>query len=82
MDKTAYRSCRDLHPSNGDGEYSTDLNCQETIPLLIDGGKKKRKFTYQPKIMIFDNEQNTNVALECKEFIKYLTIIPRAQMGY
>ena len=27
----------------------------------------QRKFTYQPKIMIFDNEQNKNVALECKD---------------
>ena len=35
----------------------------------------QRKFTYQPKIMIFDNEQNKNVALECKEFIKYLGIL-------
>ena len=25
--------------------------------------------------MIFDNEQNKNVALECKEFIKYLVIL-------
>ena len=35
----------------------------------------QRKFTYQPKIMIFDNGQNKNVALECKEFIKYLGIL-------
>ena len=35
----------------------------------------QRKFTYRPKIMIFDNEQNKNVALECKEFIKYLGIL-------
>ena len=28
---------------------------------------KERKFTYQPKIMIFDNEQNKNVALEYKD---------------
>ena len=35
----------------------------------------QKKFTYQPKIMIFDNEQNKNVALECKEFIKYLGIL-------
>ena len=35
----------------------------------------QRKSTYQPKIMIFDNEQNKNVALECKEFIKYLGIL-------
>ena len=25
--------------------------------------------------MIFDNEQNKNVALECKEFVKYLEIL-------
>ena len=35
----------------------------------------KRKFTYQPKIMIFDNEQNENVDLEWKKFIKYLGIL-------
>ena len=35
----------------------------------------QRKFTYQPQIMIFDNEQNKNVALECKEFIKDLGIL-------
>ena len=35
----------------------------------------QRKYTYQPKIMIFDNEQNKNAALECKEFIKYLGIL-------
>ena len=36
----------------------------------------QRKFTYhEPKIMIFDDEQNKNVALECKEFIKYLGIL-------
>ena len=35
----------------------------------------QRKVTYQPKIMIFDNDQNKNVALECKEFVRYLGII-------
>ena len=35
----------------------------------------QRKLTYQPKIMIFDNEQNKDVALECKEFVKYLGIL-------
>ena len=35
----------------------------------------QRKLTYQPKIMIFDNEQNKKVALECKEFVKYLGIL-------
>ena len=34
-----------------------------------------KKLTYQPKIMIFDNEQNKDVALECKEFVKYLGIL-------
>ena len=51
--------------------------------LILNVKKKKsvlfspaqRKFTYQAKIMIFDNEQNKNVALECKEFIKYLEIL-------
>ena len=32
----------------------------------------QRKLTYQPNIMIFDNDQNKNVALECKEFVRYL----------
>ena len=36
---------------------------------------KERKFSYQPKIIIFDNEHNKNVALECKELIKYLGIL-------
>ena len=35
----------------------------------------QRKLTYQPKIMIFDNDQNKNVALECKEFVRFLGII-------
>ena len=35
----------------------------------------QRKLTYHPKIMIFDNDQNKNVALECKEFVRYLGII-------
>ena len=35
----------------------------------------QRKLTYYPKIMIFDNDQNKNVALECKEFVRYLGII-------
>ena len=35
----------------------------------------QRKFTHYPKIMIFDNDQNKNVALECKEFVRYLGII-------
>ena len=32
-------------------------------------------FTYLPKIMIFDNDQNKNVALECREFVRYLGVI-------
>ena len=35
----------------------------------------QRKLTNHPKIMIFDNDQNKNVALECKEFVRYLGII-------
>ena len=35
----------------------------------------QRKLTYQPNIMIFDNEQNKNVALECKKYEKYLGIL-------
>lgn len=35
----------------------------------------QRKLTYHPKIMVFDNDQNKNVALECKEFVRYLGII-------
>ena len=35
----------------------------------------QRKLNYHPKIMIFDNDQNKNVALECKEFVRYLGII-------
>ena len=35
----------------------------------------QRRLTHLPKSKIFDNEQNTNVALECKEFVKYLGIL-------
>ena len=35
----------------------------------------QRKLNYLPKIMIFDNDQNKNVALECKEFVRYLGVI-------
>ena len=35
----------------------------------------QRKLTYHPKIMIFDNDQKKNVALECKEFVRYLGVI-------
>ena len=34
----------------------------------------QKRLTYQPKI-IFDNEQNNNVALERKEFVQYLGIL-------
>jgi len=35
----------------------------------------QRKLTYQPKIVIFDNEQNKKVALEHKDYVKYLGIL-------
>ena len=35
----------------------------------------QRKLTYPPKIMILDNDQNKNVVLECKEFVRFLGII-------
>ena len=35
----------------------------------------QKRLTYQPKIIIFDNEQNKNVALERKKFVKYLGIL-------
>ena len=35
----------------------------------------QRKLTYHPKIMIFDNDQKKNVALECKESVRYLGVI-------
>jgi len=35
----------------------------------------QRKLTYHLKIMIFDNDQNKHVALECKEFVRYLVVI-------
>ena len=41
----------------------------------------QRKLNYQHKI-ILDNKQNKNVALECKEFIKYLALINRARGLY
>ena len=49
------------------------LNIKKTNFIIF--SPAQRKFTYQPKIMIFDNKQNKNVALECKEFIKYLGIL-------
>ena len=35
----------------------------------------QRKLAYQPKIVIFDNEQNKKVALEHKDYVKYLGIL-------
>ena len=35
----------------------------------------QRKLTYHPKIMIFDNDQKKNVAVECKESVRYLGVI-------
>ena len=44
-------------------------------PNFVIFSPAQRKLTYLAKIMIFDNEQNKNVALECKEFVKYLGIL-------
>ena len=35
----------------------------------------QRKLSYQPKIVIFDNKQNKTVALEHKDYVKYLGIL-------
>ena len=36
----------------------------------------QERLTYQPKIIIFNNEQNRNVArLERKEFVKYFGVL-------
>ena len=35
----------------------------------------QRKLSYQPKIVIFDNKQNKKVALEHKDYVKYLRIL-------
>ena len=42
----------------------------------------QRKQINQSKPMIFDNEQNKNVALECKEFVKYLGILIDNNLSY
>jgi len=34
----------------------------------------QRKLTYHSKIMIFDDNQNRNVALECKESVRYVVV--------
>ena len=49
------------------------LNIKKTNVVIF--RPAQRKLTYHPKIMIFDNDQNKNVALECKEFVRYLGII-------
>ena len=49
------------------------LNIKKTNSIIF--RPAQRKLTYHPKIMIFDNDQNKNVALECKEFVRYLGII-------
>ena len=35
----------------------------------------QRKLTYQPKLVIFDNELNKKMALEHKDYVKYLGIL-------
>ena len=48
------------------------LNIKKTNFIF---GPAQRKLNYHPKIMIFDNNQNKNVALECKESVRYLGVI-------
>ena len=49
------------------------LNVKKTNFVIF--SPAQRRLTHLPKIKIFDNEQNTSVALECKEFVKYLGIL-------
>ena len=49
------------------------LNIKQTNVVIF--RPAQRKLTYHPKIMMFDNDGNKNVALECKEFVRYLGII-------
>ena len=49
------------------------LNIKKTNFVIFCPAQKK--LTYQPKLMIFDNEQNKNVALESKEYVRYLGIL-------
>ena len=49
------------------------LNVKKTNFVIF--SPAQRKLTHLPKIKIFDNKQNTSVALECKEFVKYLGIL-------
>jgi len=44
-------------------------------PNLIIFCPAQKGLTYHPKIIIFDNKQNKNVALEHKECVKYLGIL-------
>ena len=46
------------------------LNIKKTSFVIF--RPAQRKLNYHPKIMIFDNDQNKNVALECKESVRYL----------
>jgi len=49
------------------------LNIKKTNFVIFSPAQKR--LTYRPKIIIFDNEQNKNVALEHKECVKYLVIL-------
>ena len=49
------------------------LNIKKTNFVIFFPAQKG--LSYQPKIIIFDNEQNKNVALERKKFVKYLGIL-------
>ena len=49
------------------------LNIKKTNFVIVCPTQKR--LTYQPKIIIFDTRQNNNIALECKEFVKYLGIL-------
>ena len=49
------------------------LNVKKTSFVIF--RPAQRKLNYHPKIMIFDNDQNKNVALECKESVRYLGVI-------
>ena len=53
---------------------SLELTVNQELSFVI-FSPAQRRLTHLPKIKIFDNEQNTNVALECKEFVKYLGIL-------
>ena len=49
------------------------LNIKKTNFVTFRPAQRKR--TCHPDIMIFDNDQNKNMALECAEFVRYLGII-------